>query len=168
MNVFALHENPIVAAQMHCDKHVVKMIVEHCQILCTVLVMLGVDRQRVPYRPCFQHHPSVKWAAESLENYMWLLHCTLALCDEKLHRYGTPHKSRAVVLTCAALVPEVSFPRSGRTEFARAIKKDIYPHLLDTSIFTSSVEAYREYYRIDKRRFAKWSNREKPYWWPYP
>ena len=36
MNIFVLDENPIVAARMMCDKHVVKMIVESGQMLSTV------------------------------------------------------------------------------------------------------------------------------------
>jgi len=35
MNVFYLDRNPITAAQMHCDKHVVKMILEYAQLLST-------------------------------------------------------------------------------------------------------------------------------------
>ena len=35
MNIFVLDENPITAAQMHCDKHVVKMVLEYAQILST-------------------------------------------------------------------------------------------------------------------------------------
>jgi hypothetical protein len=36
MNIFVLHESPRVAATMMCDKHVVKMILETAQMLCTV------------------------------------------------------------------------------------------------------------------------------------
>jgi hypothetical protein len=35
MNIFALATDPVLAAQMHCDKHVVKMIVEYAQLLST-------------------------------------------------------------------------------------------------------------------------------------
>lgn len=35
MNIFALHRNPFAAAAYHCDKHVVKMIVEYAQLLST-------------------------------------------------------------------------------------------------------------------------------------
>lgn len=37
MNIFALHDDPKLAAQYHCDKHIVKMAVEYSQILCTVV-----------------------------------------------------------------------------------------------------------------------------------
>ena len=36
MNIFVLDENPQVAAEMHNDKHVVKMILETAQLLCGV------------------------------------------------------------------------------------------------------------------------------------
>ena len=35
MNIFCLHEDPKIAAQMSCDKHVVKMILESAQLLST-------------------------------------------------------------------------------------------------------------------------------------
>ena len=33
MNIFVLDRDPYKAAEMMCDKHVVKMIVESCQML---------------------------------------------------------------------------------------------------------------------------------------
>jgi len=36
MNIFVLDKDPYVAAQMMCDKHVVKMILEGSQMLSTV------------------------------------------------------------------------------------------------------------------------------------
>jgi len=35
MNIFVLNEDPKIAAQMHLDKHVVKMIIEYAQLLST-------------------------------------------------------------------------------------------------------------------------------------
>ena len=35
MNIFYLDRDPNIAAQQHCDKHVVKMILESAQLLCT-------------------------------------------------------------------------------------------------------------------------------------
>ncbi len=35
MNVFALHTDPRFAAQMHADKHVVKMAIEYAQLMST-------------------------------------------------------------------------------------------------------------------------------------
>lgn len=44
MNIFVLDKNPIIAAQYHCDKHVVKMIVEYGQLLCTAVRLRIEDR----------------------------------------------------------------------------------------------------------------------------
>lgn len=35
MNIFVLSPDPLVAAEQHCDKHVVKMIIEYAQLLST-------------------------------------------------------------------------------------------------------------------------------------
>ena len=40
MNLFILDQDPVVAAQLQCDKHVVKMIVESAQMLSTAHRML--------------------------------------------------------------------------------------------------------------------------------
>ena len=40
MNIFILDKDPVMAAQLQCDKHVVKMIVESAQMLSTAHRML--------------------------------------------------------------------------------------------------------------------------------
>ena len=46
MNIFILDKNPIKAAQLQCDKHVVKMIVESGQMLSTVHRMVDGKMER--------------------------------------------------------------------------------------------------------------------------
>ena len=48
MNIFVLHKDPTVAAQMLCDKHVPKMIVESAQMLSTVHRMLDGEPVKRP------------------------------------------------------------------------------------------------------------------------
>ena len=36
MNIFYVDQDPVVAAQMMCDKHIIKMILESAQMLCSV------------------------------------------------------------------------------------------------------------------------------------
>lgn len=164
MNIFWLDYDLRTCAAYHCDKHVVKMIVEMSQIVCTALHLNGIDRAYLPYRPCFAHHPSTQWAAASYENFQHTIHLALALCDEYTHRYGKQHKSRQVLVTCSKLALDVTWPSVALTPFARAIKKDLFPDLLDLDKFPCPVEAYREYYRRDKRGFARWTNRPVPSW----
>ena len=53
MNIFVLHKDPAVAATMACDKHVVKMILETAQMLCTAARALGSD---APYGATHKKH----------------------------------------------------------------------------------------------------------------
>ena len=41
MNIFVLDRSPQAAAQMQCDRHVVKMVLESAQMLCTAVNLLG-------------------------------------------------------------------------------------------------------------------------------
>ena len=43
MNIFYLDKNPKVAAEMHCDKHVIKMVLEYAQILSTAHRVIDGD-----------------------------------------------------------------------------------------------------------------------------
>ena len=75
MNIFYLDKNPVVAAQMQCDKHVVKMILESAQMLSTAHRVLDgneyADKKGL-YKMAHKNHPSTIWARSSLENYVWL------------------------------------------------------------------------------------------------
>jgi len=46
MNLFVLNKDPVKAAQLQCDKHVVKMIVESAQMLSTAHRMLDGTLER--------------------------------------------------------------------------------------------------------------------------
>lgn len=46
MNIFYLHESPAFAAEMHCDQHVRKMLIESAQLLSTAhRVLDGTERK---------------------------------------------------------------------------------------------------------------------------
>ena len=50
MNIFHLDNDPVKAAQMMCDKHVVKMIVEYAQLMSTAhRVLDGRSDMAKPY-----------------------------------------------------------------------------------------------------------------------
>ena len=74
MNIFYLHENPYMAARYQYNKHVVKMILESAQMLCTAHHVYGNDEQRrlVPYKQAHLNHPSTRWTRLCRANYMWL------------------------------------------------------------------------------------------------
>ena len=154
MNIFVLDENPQIAAQMHNDKHVVKMILETAQLLCGVHHM--TDSQYViPYKLSHKNHPCSIWSRECIENYVWLCDLGIALCDEYQYRYGKRHKSLDVIEW--ALFYRPNLPTYGDiTPFALAMP--------DECKVNSAVESYRTYYIMHKKSLGIWKNREQPDW----
>jgi len=145
MNIFILDSDPVLAAQYQCDKHVVKMVLESAQILSTIV--------SGPYKPTHARHPCVIWAGSKAGNYNWLVEHALALCTEYTHRYGKVHKCEAVIRE--AITP--SLP-PGQSQFVLCMP-------VQYQCFSDPVKSYRDYYLGEKAGFAKWTNRDVPFWW---
>ena len=93
MNIFYLHQNPEQAARYQYNKHIVKMILESAQMLCTAHhCIMGSDAD-VPYKAAHINHTSTKWARQSGENYTWLYRHMMELGREYEKRYGKKHLS---------------------------------------------------------------------------
>ena len=95
MNIFYLDKCPVKAAQVQYNKHVVKMILESAQMLCTAHHCYGDKDQvkNVPYKQAHLNHPSTVWTRRSKSTYMWLYNHMIALGDEYTKRYGKTHLS---------------------------------------------------------------------------
>ena len=161
MNIFILDKDVKKCAQYHCDKHVVKMILETAQLLCGVHHVTAHDTAHdtahVPYKLSHKNHPCAIWARESFSNYVYLCELGLELCKEYTHRYGKRHKSLDVILWCIVNRPNI--PDKGFTEPAKAMP--------DEYKVKSVVESYRNYYRGAKSGFASWKMRETPEWFTF-
>lgn len=161
MNIFALDTDPVLAAQYHSNIHVVKMILETAQLLCTAHHCSGANYP-VPYKKTHQNHPSAIWCRTNKSNYMWLANLGKALCKEYTYRFGKKHKTEEVIDWALANLPNL--PSGELTKFAQAMP--------DECKHADSIEAYRTYYAKQKTGFtirgkfqyAKWSNREPPEW----
>ena len=151
MNIFVLHENPEIAATMACDKHVVKMILETAQMMCTVVASYGHE---TPYRATHAKHPCTIWAAQSRANWNWLVEHGMSLCDEYTKRYSKVHKSQRVIEWCA--MTHVDLPETPQTPFAQAMPPQYKNEC--------AVTAYRNYYMGEKAYFATWKT-QTPNWW---
>ena len=92
MNIFYLDECPKKAAQLQYNKHVVKMILESAQMLCTAHHVYG-NPDDMPYKQAHLNHPSTVWTRRSKSTYMWLYNHMIALGDEYKKRYGKTHLS---------------------------------------------------------------------------
>lgn len=151
MNIFYLDPNPTLCAQYHCDKHVVKMILETAQILCSVSHLQG---NKAPYKLTHKNHPCVKWAGSSLDNYLWLFDLGYGLCNEYEFRYRKEHKALKIIDWCSGAM-------------FRFLTKDFTPPPLcvpEKYKTSDVVESYRQYYIGEKASFAKWTRRETPKW----
>jgi hypothetical protein len=151
MNIFVVNRDPVKAAKDLCDKHVVKMILETAQMLCSA------HNGTAPYKPTHVKHPCTIWASVSMDNYEWLLSHGLALCEEYTRRYGKRHKTHDVLEWLDANRPPLS--RNGLTPFAQAMPDEFKD--------PDPVEAYRKYYIGAKKTIAVWNHSSKPSWWPY-
>jgi len=153
VNIFVLDYDPILAARMHCDKHCVKMVLESCQILSTVVYdQLG----HAPYKPTHRSHPCVLWAARSSANARWLVRLTDTLFIEYTARYGKTHKSQEVLEELKRLLRDCRFGQKELTPFVQAMP-DQYRE-------ADTVRAYRAYYMGEKSKFAKWRSGDTPNW----
>jgi hypothetical protein len=148
MNIFVLSPNPVKAAQMQCDKHVVKMCLETAQMLSTI--------SNGPYKPTHANHPCTLWAGANRTNYNWLVKHGLALCDEYTYRYDKRHKCRDIIESLST--PPEHIP-IGITPFAQCMP--------DECKHTDPMVAYRQYYHT-KSAFAQWTKRSAPHWWMQP
>ena len=142
MNIFVLDTNPSLAAQYHCDKHVIKMILESAQLLSTAL---GHG-----YKPTHVNHPCSIWVRKSRDNALWLIDLAGYLNAEYQKRYCklTEHKSYTVIKSIIPYIDQL--PPLGLTPFAQAMPIEFQNE--------DPVKAYRDYYRTAKSKIATWRN----------
>lgn len=153
MNIFYLHYKQKKCARYHVDRHVVKMILETCQLLCTAIWLSGGTAH---CKPTHQNHPSAVWARTNKNNWLWLKGLGLALCREYTFRYNKVHSLQSVLeeLQVPDLPDEDFFPPP-------QAMPDMYKD-------EDAIKAYRNYYihgkihlHHHKTRHA-WKNRTIP------
>jgi len=150
MNIFAIEgdENSIdwiKSAKSQDNYRVVKMILESCQILSTVLNEQGID---APYRSFNPKHPSCMWAAESSDNFINLVKHCAAMIDEYSDRFNKTHKCEAVLKKIVGLYDASKFPTDKPTPLRMAMP--------DNFRSKNIVESYRRYYASKPRmRYPK-------------
>lgn len=156
MNIFVLDNDPQKCAEYHCDKHVVKMILEHAQMMCTAhhLHPNKTVKYEIPYKQTHVNHPCSKWVRDSLANYKWLYQMTYHLNEEYKHRFNhdVNHKSFDVIDN----LPLPSLMNVPQTKWARAMPVE-YKH-------DDVIKSYRTYYINDKVELLKYTKRDMPTW----
>jgi len=176
MNIFYLHEEPQKCAYEHCDKHVVKMIIEYAQLMSTAHRVLDgelffslsknnrkIKRYKLPDErddklmlAVHENHPSNIWLRQSNENYKWLWQMWFHLNREYTYRYGKTHKCMRLLMDLIHTPNNI--PTGKFTPPTPAMPEEC-------KISGKSLESYHKYYIEKKNYFAKWTNRETPTWY---
>ena len=152
MNIFWLDYDLEKNVSYYCDQHVVKMMVEYAQLLSTACRLSGLD---CGYKITHVNHPCSLWVRESLMNWKSLREMAYCLSDEFYYRYSNAHKSFFVIRDLE--VPDL--PNKDLTQPLQCMPSMYKGYDL--------VTAYRNYYIVDKARFARWSKRPVPSWFNY-
>ena len=90
MNIFAVNDDPRMAALELPDKLIPKMIVESAQMLSTAHRVLDGDARadaKLLYKKAYENHPSTIWVRQDAMNYWWLWMHALTLCAEYKWRF---------------------------------------------------------------------------------
>ena len=176
MNIFYLDSDPKLCAEMHVDKHVVKMIIEYAQLMSTAHRVLDGeeyidltangrrikrwrlhdDREQLLMKASHINHPSGVWCRANTANYKWLCVMWSHLLDEYTYRYGKVH-------ACARLKKDLRFvpnniPSGDFFEPTPAMPDEC-------KVPGDSLASYHKYYVERKNHFALWKKRETPTWY---
>ena len=144
MNIFYLAHSPSDCAKMHCDKHVIKMILETAQLLSTAHHERG---STAPYKPTHRNHPSAVWVRSGVKQYRWAYSLLEALSAEYTLRYGKVHKTWE---RCSEALSE---PPTAIKDIEWSEPPQCMP---EECKHKSTVIAYRRYY---EHKRAEWASR---------
>lgn len=156
MNIFVLNQTPELSAKDHCDKHVVKMILESAQLLSTAhRIIDDLQHDDRFYKVTHKNHPCAIWTRASTTNYLWLFRLFESLLNEYQLRYKKVHASSRLQLYLQN--PPQKLLNDGLTPFALAMP-EVYRS-------DDPVASYRAYYKHEKRAIASWKHSITPDWW---
>jgi len=164
MNIFAVHENPGIAARSLPDKLVVKMPTESLQLLTPWaynahgFITTKPDGTNYGVKG-FAHHPCAKWLYESPANVHWLLEHAFSMADEYWQRYNKYHGTLHGLNQIRSLVYKNYNKDNSRdhTPFVLAMPEQYK----DPS---NPVQSYRNYL-LHEKGYAVWKRANHPDWW---
>jgi len=175
MNIFELNKDPAICAEMHCDKHIVKMPIEYAQLLSTAhRVLDGTeyigttktgrrakrwrlddDRENFLYKASHVKHPDGIWLRQTSGNYYKLFFLYMATLAEFKHRYGKIHGASKPSLFLQRA--PMNIPEGPITELPQCMP--------DYCKGDNVIQAYHKYYINEKKSFATWKARPTPEWY---
>ena len=183
MNIFYLHNDPVICAEMHNDKHCIKMILEYAQLLSTAhrfldgvqssglsysgrkqtRYVLSDSRESILYSATHINHPSAIWCRKGIVQYRWLHNLLIELCKEYTYRYGKIHKVERSGLLWELEQP----PKNIHTDVCWSEPTPAMPD--EVKIAGNSMASYHNYYINNKQHLASWrgkiNSRNVPGWY---
>ena len=176
MNIFFLDKNPEKCAEYYCDRHIVKIILEIAQLLCTTRHILG-DQTKITYKKTHQNHPISIWVRSNPNHYQWTLALGYALGHEYTYRYGKHHKSIDIITECFAAFFNKNIPNFfpvatsdlSYDDYSKVYNLCSSPALAmpnEFKINSDAIRSYRNYYALDKffNIDFRYKKREIPKW----
>lgn len=153
MNIFILDTDMKQNAQYYCDKHLIKMILETAQLMCTVVVENGGT---APYKPTHRNHPCTKWLMENGANWDILYNLVTELNNEYKYRFNKTINHKSYDVICNLIKPQYS--NNIFTGYFNAVTSSIQRLCINDTI-----KAYRKYYK-EKQSIIdmKWTKRNMP------
>lgn len=154
MNTFYTDKCPIQSANNLAYRHVVKMIVEGCQLLSTAHHILGTSLDKASiYRKTHHNHPSAIWIRQSKEHYDWLWMHTKRMCEIYTTRTGRVHASEAKLDTL--LCYPTGLARKPFTVPPACVDDDL-------KCIAKSSCTEKAYHVYLNRKYREWQTRDKP------
>ena len=142
------------------------MILEYAQMLSTAhRVLDGDDVHPDLYKIAHKNHPSTIWTRSSSQHYDWLFRLFRMVSAEYSIRYGLVtdindtfkvHKSWEKLGKILETAPK-NIVDNGWTDPPQCMP--------DHCKKPDTVEAYRNYYLVEKSNFATWNYTQQPEWW---
>ena len=98
MNIFWLHPNGRIAALLHADPHVVKMILEIAQMCSNVYYHYTPShRPAKVYKRTHVRHPMSIWVCQNKAHFLRAIQFGLHLAAEYTHRFDKTHGCESVL-----------------------------------------------------------------------
>lgn len=190
MNIFFLSANVKKCAKYHCNKHVVKMILEYVQLMSTAWHILDSEQAEEHYenslicKKSHVNHPCNIWIRQHVNNYMFVGRLALAIVDQWNFRFnhskihGCQSKLDFLVANPPSSIPRSNISKTkanphGFTLPLPQCMPDDCKYKPEKKSFGACIQAYRQCYVQEKSYMAEWyknQGKEKiqlspPWWW---
>lgn len=188
MNIFFLSMSIKRCAKAHFDKHVIKCILEYCQLLCTAWHALNPELAAehlvngLIYRKTHVNHPCSIFTRNHISNYNYVVRLGLQLCHEWRYRYrhekihGCEEKLKFLFLNPPHAINKSIIKKTPNNPkgLLLPLPQAMPAECRKKGNVHACVRAYRNYYKsTHKSHLVSWTvkddgcrkNIDNPYWW---